>query len=59
MLANPAIYILIRVTWLSAVVFPEPVVLFVEKGFNSVDLERKGADNGDREIFSGSGPHFC
>jgi hypothetical protein len=58
MLANPSIHVCICVPSLFAIVCSPPVITFIEKGFHSFRLQRKGADNRDRKIGPPSGAHF-
>jgi hypothetical protein len=56
-LAYPSIYICIRIASLFAIVFSKPIIGFIEKGFDSFRLERKGADNRDRKLIAAFRSH--
>jgi hypothetical protein len=57
-LANPSIYVCIRVALLFAIVFSQPIIGFIKQGFDRFRLEREGADNRDRKIVVAARSHF-
>jgi hypothetical protein len=58
MLSNPSIYVRIRVASLLTIVFSQPIIAFVKKGFDRFRLEREGADHSDRKIVAAFRSHF-
>jgi hypothetical protein len=44
---------------LFAVVFSQPIIGFIEQGFDRFRLEREGADDRDRKVVAASRSHFA
>jgi hypothetical protein len=59
MLANPSIYVCIRVALLFAIVSSKLIIGFVEQGFNRFCLEWQGADDRDRKVIAACQSHFA